>query len=124
MCCRSVGLWYAEIPHAIGYAEFFSRSHDAVIRVYDAAGNVVETHEHTGDLKECEVLHDQTHREIVYRPLQFQKRSQLFICARDETLSVATLNVNDPARWPSHECVTISYAKARRWSCSHVIPRD
>jgi hypothetical protein len=25
-----------------------SRSHDAVIRVYDAAGNVIETHEHTG----------------------------------------------------------------------------
>jgi hypothetical protein len=27
---------------------FFSRSHDAVIRVYDDAGNTVETHEHTG----------------------------------------------------------------------------
>ena len=32
-------LWYTEIPHAIGYAEFYSRSHDAVIRVYDDAGN-------------------------------------------------------------------------------------
>jgi hypothetical protein len=30
-----------------------SRSHDAVIGVYDAAGNVIETHEHKGDLKEC-----------------------------------------------------------------------
>ena len=29
-----------------------SRSHDAVMRVYDAAGNVIETHEHTGDFKE------------------------------------------------------------------------
>jgi hypothetical protein len=29
-----------------------SRSHDAVIRVYDAAGNVIETHEHAGALKE------------------------------------------------------------------------
>jgi len=29
-----------------------SRSHDAVIRVYDAAGNVIETHEHIGDFKE------------------------------------------------------------------------
>ena len=29
-----------------------SRSHDAVIRVYDAAGNVIETHEHKGDFKE------------------------------------------------------------------------
>ena len=27
-------------------------SYDAVIRVYDAAGNVIETHEHTGDFKE------------------------------------------------------------------------
>jgi hypothetical protein len=31
-------------------AEVFSRSHDAVIRVYDDAGNVIETHEHAGDL--------------------------------------------------------------------------
>ena len=28
-----------------------SRSHDAVIRVYDAAGNVIETHEHMGDFR-------------------------------------------------------------------------
>jgi hypothetical protein len=44
-------LWY-DGSNAIGYAEFFSRSHDAVIRVYDHAGNVIETHEHTGDFKE------------------------------------------------------------------------
>ena len=31
--------------HAISYAKNFSRSRDAVIRVYDAAGNVIETHE-------------------------------------------------------------------------------
>jgi hypothetical protein len=29
-----------------------SRSQYAVIRVYDAAGNVIETREHTGDFKE------------------------------------------------------------------------
>jgi hypothetical protein len=29
-------LWYGE-PNAISYAKFFSRSHDAVIRVYDDA---------------------------------------------------------------------------------------
>jgi hypothetical protein len=40
------------VSNAIGYAKFFSRSHDAVIRVYDEAGNVIETHEHTGDF--CE----------------------------------------------------------------------
>jgi hypothetical protein len=34
--------------NAIGYAKFRSRSHDAVIRVYDAAGKVTETHEHKG----------------------------------------------------------------------------
>ena len=27
------------------------RSHDAVIRVYDAAGNVIQAHEHTGELR-------------------------------------------------------------------------
>jgi len=26
--------------------------HDAVIRVYDEAGNVIDTHEHAGDFKE------------------------------------------------------------------------
>ncbi len=48
-------LLYAEpnaISNAINYAKFFSRSHDAVIRVYDDAGNAIETHEHAGDFKE------------------------------------------------------------------------
>ena len=39
-------LWYIEpnaISNAIGYAKFYGRSHDAVIRVYDEAGNVIET---------------------------------------------------------------------------------
>ena len=44
-------LWYGE-PNAIGYAKFRSRSHDAVIRVYDEAGDVIETHDHAGDFKE------------------------------------------------------------------------
>ncbi len=34
------------------YAMHYSRSADAVIRVYDDAGNVIETHEQTGDFKE------------------------------------------------------------------------
>jgi hypothetical protein len=29
-----------------------SRSHDPSVRVYDEAGNVVETHEHAGEFKE------------------------------------------------------------------------
>jgi hypothetical protein len=40
------------VSNAIGYAKFFSRSHDAVIRVYDATGNVIETQEHVGDFRE------------------------------------------------------------------------
>jgi hypothetical protein len=28
-----------------------SRSHDAVIHVYDEAGNLIETHEHSGEFK-------------------------------------------------------------------------
>src|SRR6266571_1964989 len=37
-------LWYGEpdaVANAISYAKFFSRSHDAVIRVYDEAGEVI-----------------------------------------------------------------------------------
>jgi len=47
--------WYGEpdaISNAIGYAKHRSRSHNAVIRVFDEAGNVIETHEHAGDFKE------------------------------------------------------------------------
>ena len=40
------------ISNAIGYAKHLSRSHDAVIRVYDAAGNVIETHDYVGEVKE------------------------------------------------------------------------
>jgi hypothetical protein len=32
--------------------QFARRSHDAVIRVYDESGNVIETHEHNGNFKE------------------------------------------------------------------------
>jgi hypothetical protein len=48
-------LWYSEpsaVSNAIGYVKFYSCSHDALIRVYDAAGNVIETHEHADDFKE------------------------------------------------------------------------
>ena len=45
-------LWYDTPDNAIGYEIHSSRSHDAAIRVYDDAGNVIETHKHTGDFKE------------------------------------------------------------------------
>jgi hypothetical protein len=47
-------LWYGEpnaVSNAIGYAKLYSRPHNAVIRVYDAVGNVIETHEHAGEFK-------------------------------------------------------------------------
>jgi hypothetical protein len=43
-------LWYGEpnaVSNAVDYAKHRSRSNRAVIRVYDAAGNVIETHEQT-----------------------------------------------------------------------------
>jgi hypothetical protein len=39
-------LWYGEpnaVANAIGYGKFYSRPHNAVIRVYDESGNVIET---------------------------------------------------------------------------------
>ena len=54
MCCPFDRLWYGgpnAISNAVEYARFCSRSHDAVIRVYDEAGNVIETHEHGGLLQ-------------------------------------------------------------------------
>jgi hypothetical protein len=45
-------LWYGEpnaVENAIGCAHHRSRSHHAVVRVYDEAGNVTETHEHAGE---------------------------------------------------------------------------
>jgi len=44
-------LWCGEpdaISNAVDYARFCSCSHHAVIRVFDAAGNVIEMHEHAG----------------------------------------------------------------------------
>jgi len=32
--------------------KFRSRSHDAVIQVYDAAGKLIEVHRHKGEFKE------------------------------------------------------------------------
>ena len=48
-------LWYGEtnaVSNAID-CRVFGCSHDAVIRVYDEAGNVIETHEHSGDFREA-----------------------------------------------------------------------
>ena len=49
------GLCHGEpnaVSNAIGYTKHYSRSHDAVIRVYDAAGNVIQIQKRVGDFKE------------------------------------------------------------------------
>jgi hypothetical protein len=49
-------LWYGEpnaISNAGGYAKHHSCSHDAVFRVYDEAGDVIEAHEQVDEFKEC-----------------------------------------------------------------------
>jgi hypothetical protein len=45
----------------------------------------------------CTAIRDQTHRELVYRLLQFFGRSQHFIGADDEAFSVA-MRINNPDR--------------------------
>ncbi|HEU5245976.1 MAG TPA: hypothetical protein VFU09_02690 [Candidatus Udaeobacter sp.] len=45
-------LWYIKPDDAIEYAKFRSRSDDAVIRAYNEAGNVIETHQQAGEFKE------------------------------------------------------------------------
>jgi hypothetical protein len=40
------------VANAIWYAKSYSRSHPALIRVYDDAGNVIETHKHAGEFKD------------------------------------------------------------------------
>jgi hypothetical protein len=49
-------------------------------------------------LTSAQRLRDQTHRELVYRPLQFHKRSQLLIGTHNEPLSVVTMRVSNPDR--------------------------
>jgi len=48
-------LWYDgpnALANAIGYAEHYSRSHDAVIRAYDETGAMIELHENVGAFRE------------------------------------------------------------------------
>jgi hypothetical protein len=47
---RTCGYHYA--AGAVRHAKAYSCEHAAVIRVYDEAGNVVETHGHGGEFKE------------------------------------------------------------------------
>ena len=52
------------IMNAIGYAEFYSRSHHAVVRVYDEAGNVIRRTNTGAISKSGEVQFELTFCEI------------------------------------------------------------
>jgi hypothetical protein len=45
-------LLYLEVREAVAYAKFYSRSQAALIRIYDAAGNLTEMYVHAGEFKE------------------------------------------------------------------------
>jgi hypothetical protein len=63
VACHSVALWYREpdaIRNAIAYSKFYSRSHDAVIRVYGNAGDVIQMHKDAGGFKSRERYQCQT----------------------------------------------------------------
>jgi hypothetical protein len=84
----------------VGY-EVSQRSHDAVIRVYDEAGNVIETHEHKGDFKEWWLLVTGSawlllpHAEDGYWPYPFFPKRRPLLgenwCGRTNLLSVSRL---------------------------------
>jgi hypothetical protein len=44
--------WPFAISNIVDHAKSYSRSHDAVIRVYDESGNVIETRGHKKDFRE------------------------------------------------------------------------
>jgi hypothetical protein len=56
------------VSNAIGYAKHFSRSHHAVIRVYDAAGNVIETPSHKGHSKSDRATYRRSDFDIRFKP--------------------------------------------------------
>jgi hypothetical protein len=58
-------------------------------------------------------LRDQSHREFVNCPLQFNKRSQLFIGTHDETHSVIAMRVCNPDRSPA-SMIPLSKCRAIR----------
>ena len=52
MCCCFVGCGTATRMTQSVYAQFRSRSYDAVIRVYDEPGNVIAMHERASVFRE------------------------------------------------------------------------
>ena len=111
-------LWYdgpGAVSHAIGYARHYSRSHDAVIRVYDEAGNVIETHEYAGDFKEwwC----DQNVCDYRIRGTSESERGHEIIGDGDTTAKYLCNPVRlAPAQKGTHQCSRPAASKrCQRW---------
>jgi hypothetical protein len=81
-----------EVSDAIEYAKFRSRSHDAVIRVYDAAGNVIETNEHVSSKSRSGKIADLPGETLP------EKSRQLFLRAHNETLPVVAMRIRVTAQ--------------------------
>jgi hypothetical protein len=77
---------------------FFSCSHDVVIRVHEAAGNVIETHEHAGQFKEPR------------KPNTSGWRIQL-----GSPLNITVLNSHD---FPPHLWDMTGMTPQPQWACS------
>jgi hypothetical protein len=45
-------LWHGKADDAIGYAKFYSRSHIAIVRMFDDSGALIETHQSDGGFRE------------------------------------------------------------------------
>ena len=48
-------IWYAgpdAVRNAVAYAKYRSRSHSAIIRMFDESGTAIETHESADDFKD------------------------------------------------------------------------
>jgi hypothetical protein len=70
---RAQMFWSARLPLS------GPRLHRAVIRVYDEAGNVIETHEHKGDFKEPEFFLASlclSFLSFLYPPSSYNKKQQ------------------------------------------------
>jgi hypothetical protein len=52
MCCHLADCGTPSRMTLLAMRNSSAGSHDAVIRVYDDAGNVIRTHEHKGDFKD------------------------------------------------------------------------
>jgi hypothetical protein len=96
-------LWYGEsnaTSNAIGYAAHYNRSHDAVIRVYDAAGNVIETHEHAGDFKKVSfsvLSHVVFDIALSCRLLLSNAKKRTLLCQQTTTLNIRASSAIVPA---------------------------